>query len=47
MLGPVLFIIFINGLNKGLEGVVSKFAEDTKLGGDVDVLKGRGLAERS
>ncbi|KAJ7410586.1 rna-directed dna polymerase from mobile element jockey-like [Willisornis vidua] len=40
ILGPVLFII-INDLDAGLEGILSKFADNTKLGEAPDSLKGR------
>ena len=47
-LGPVLYNVFINSLDVGLEGASSKFADDTQLGGAVDSYQGwRGLANRS
>lgn len=35
ILGPVLLKLLINSLNAGLEGILSKLADDTKLGGAV------------
>ena len=40
VLGPLLFVIFINDLEENIGSMVSKFADDIRIGGIVDSEEG-------
>ncbi|GAB0182789.1 mitochondrial enolase superfamily member 1 [Grus japonensis] len=46
VLGPALFNIFVSNIKRGIECTLSKFADNTKLCGGVNMLEGRDAIQR-
>ena len=46
VLGPALFNVFVSDTGSGIECTLSKFVDDTKLCGTVNMLEGRDAIQR-
>lgn len=47
LLSPVAFNIFVNNLDNGIKSAIAKFACDTRLGGEICMLRSKAIIHRS
>jgi len=45
VLGPVLFNVLLNDIDSGIECTLGKFADNTKLSGEIDMPEGQGAIQ--
>lgn len=47
LLGPIVFNIFVNHLDDGIDIATTKFANNSRLGEDIYMLESRTITDRS